>query len=608
MYRQRFNRKVDKYKQPRGKRAIWWSPKTTPEELRAADTLYVIEGEKKAARFYKKWPKAAVIGIGGAWNFMEPTDIGTNRLIADFVAILQPGKSIIAIFDGDILAKPGIQMAANALREQLRPHSCTLQIMYPPQGNGVDDWLEAEPDATFSDLQKIEFDALEESRKQLYQVLGCNLNDGKLILNELNAKKILEHYFEQNVYLDKRLGLVSMGDKVSHDSFELTCIEYLQGQINAHFKTGTVRGGAALMLHNRKRDLVQEMLREYVWDGVPRLNTWGSKYFEAEWPEYANEWGRILMTGLALRILEPGTKVDKVCILAGAQGIGKSTFFEALSEFGGEQFYFACTSIASSAGDANRTQGMMLARSTVVDLAEGVVFETRKATMDMVKQVLTQTHDEFRLPYSKSPSVEPRGFIFVGTTNRFDQLSDQTGSRRYLYLEALKITRLPYEEKMQILAEVVASEAALRGTAWWEERVDVATMPESLRPDDTQHVKTVQEIVNARFTKDDASETFVLNLIESGELLRLSVSNKLFITAVYLNARCGKEVSDMASSNMWGRKLSALANSPTFPYKLTHARKRIPQLTGGNEQVKLAYLSGISNNQQMIVGYEVEKK
>ncbi len=54
MYRQRFDRKSDKYTQPRGRRDIWWSPHVALEELRASDTLYIIEGEKKAARFLKQ--------------------------------------------------------------------------------------------------------------------------------------------------------------------------------------------------------------------------------------------------------------------------------------------------------------------------------------------------------------------------------------------------------------------------------------------------------------------------------------------------------------------------------------------------------------------------
>jgi hypothetical protein len=392
---------------------------------------------------------------------------------------------------------------------------------------------------------------------------------------------------------------------MSLDDFELECIEYMQGHINAYYKTGAVKQGAAMVLRKKHRDLIQEMVRSTPWDGTERINTWGSKYFESIWPEWADEWGRILITGLGLRINNPGTKADKVCILAGSQGIGKSTFFENLAEFNGEQFYYACTSLAGSTGDANRTQGMMMSRSVVVDLAEGVVFETKKQSLDTVKQILTQRADEYRIPYSKSPIVEPRGYIFVGTTNRFDQLSDVTGSRRYMYLKATKITPLPFGVKLQMLAEVVAKAEQLQDHAWWEEKVDLSTMPEELRDEDTAHVTSAQELVNLHFTKEDAGIEFIKNLITSEQCLKFH--GEQYITTPYVVARAGLEIKDVMSQNMWARKLSAVASSPTFPFELVWKRLRISQLEGG-DQLKQMYMSTITNNQMMIQGYLVRKK
>lgn len=608
MYRTRHDRKVDKYLQPRNKRDIWVPSSLSLSEIRASDTLYIIEGEKKAARFLKEWPDTAVIGIGGAWNFLDSTEDGTKRLLPALQECLRPNKRIIAIFDGDILTKAGVQMAATTLRKLLQVYSCNLEIGYPPVAKGVDDWLQETQNAKLTDVQFLPFDKLEESRKQLFATLECQMNDGKLILNELNAQKILDHYFSNDVYRDKRLGLIYQGNRTSIDDFEMNCIEYMQGQINAYYKTGAIRQGAAMVLRHKTRDLLQELVRSVEWDGVDRLNYWGSLHFDSIWPEWANEWGRILMTGLGLRILSPGTKADKVCILVGSQGIGKSTFFEDLSEFNNEQFYYACTSLASSTGDANRTQGMMFSRSVIVDLAEGVVFETKKQTLDTVKQVLTQRADEYRIPYSKSPLVEPRGFIFVGTTNRHDQLSDLTGSRRYMYLHAHKIHKLPYNEKLQILAEVVAKADELIETEWWEEKVDLSTMPDELRNEDNRHIKSAQSIVNGQFTKGDASIDYIRNILDSEELLRLKDSGEMFISSNYIAARAGIEVSDTMSVNMWGRKLSALASSPEFPYELEAKRLRMSQLGGATEQVKSLYMSGIMNNQMMVVGYIVRKR
>lgn len=605
MWRTRHDRKVDKYLQPKNRRDIWISPSSSLEEIRAYDTLYIIEGEKKAARFLKQWPNTGVVGIGGAWNFMDQTDDGTKRLLPTLQECLRPGKKVIAIFDGDILTKAGIQMAATTLQKLLRVHSCNLEIGYPPINKGVDDWLQETENAKLSDIQFLAQDKLEESRKQLYAVLDCSINDGKLILNELNAQKIIGHYYGPDLYVDKRIGLVCNGKPTGIDHLEMECVEYMQSQINAYYKVGAIKAGLSMVLRNKQRDLVQELIRNTPWDGVPRLKTWGVEHFESDWPEWTNEWARVLITGFALRILQPGTKADKVCILAGPQAIGKSTFFEELSKFGGQQFYYACTTLASSAGDQNRTQGMMFSRSTVVDLAEGVVFETRKASMDTVKQLITQVTDEYRLPYSKSPTIEPRGYIFVGTTNRYDQLSDATGSRRYLYLRVNKIKQLPYELKLQLCAEVVAHEDEIRNSEWWVENVDISTKP-GYDPEEAAFIGSAQEYVNQSFTKLDSQVEFLRGLLDSGQALKLK-TGELFITAAYLAARAGNDMHDFSSANLWGRKLSSVISSPTFPYYLEVRRLRLPQLEGPDKLREL-YMQTVQNHQMMLNGYVVRRK
>src|SRR5262245_51910920 len=65
MYRIRYARKEDKYIQPKGTTGIWWSPHQNRSTFRAAPTLYIIEGEKKAAAFIKRWPHLNAFGIGG---------------------------------------------------------------------------------------------------------------------------------------------------------------------------------------------------------------------------------------------------------------------------------------------------------------------------------------------------------------------------------------------------------------------------------------------------------------------------------------------------------------------------------------------------------------
>jgi len=117
----------------------------------------------------------------------------------------------------------------------------------------------------------------------------------------------------------------------------------------------------------------------------------------------------------------------------------------------------------------------------------------------------------------------------------------------------------------------------------------------------------LQELINTQFTKDDAAIDFIRNLLDSDEILHLADTDEGYITAAFLSARIGREQGDFMNTNFLSRKLSSLVDSPTFPYKLRPQRKRLPQLLG-SEQLKLAYMSGITNTQMMVNGYIVRKK
>lgn len=603
MWRTRIDRAVNKYIQPKNVVDVWWPHQRDPSKNKT-NVLFIIEGEKKAARFFKQWPDTNVLGIGGAWNGTERMEDGSRRLLPTIQRCLEPEMRVMMIYDGDITTNVNIQMAATSMAHLINKHACSFELFRPPEGKGVDDWLQQNGNAKFTDLVPIDIGDLEQSRKQLYARLGCVMNDGKLVLNELNAKKILFDYFGNNVYRDKRLGVIKDGEVTDTEKLEHDCIEYMQGTINYHYKVPQIRQGMS-MAFTQHRDLIQELVLSIEWDGQPRLDTWGSEHFESNFPAYADEWGRILMTSMGFRILKPGTKCDHVCILIGAQGIGKSTFFEDLSTFDGHQFYYAITDMGASTGDSNRTQGQMFSRSVIVDLAEGVIFETRKAVMDRAKQLTTQTHDEYRVAYARSPTVDPRGFIFVGTTNRRDQLGDQTGSRRYLNLLTTRITKLPYHEKLQILAEVRERESEIRDTEWYKLVVAAKDVPEYLKANHG-HITDVQELVNTQFHRTDSHGEMLEALAEAADLAYLKGDeSSMYVTAGYLAQRMGED--SVSAKAFCARALSALSTSPTFGYSIEAQRKRLPQLVMTEGQ-RFGYTQGIMNNQMMINGYIVRKK
>jgi predicted P-loop ATPase len=222
--------------------------------------------------------------------------------------------------------------------------------------------------------------------------------------------------------------------------------------------------------------------------------------------------------------------------------------------------------------------------------------------MDKIKQIITQTQDEYREVYAKGTRIDKRGFVFVGTTNRRDQLGDQTGSRRFLNMWVTKIERMSFSDKMQILAEVREKEHQIRNSAWYEFKVDIAEAPVTLR-EENRHITSVHELVNSQFQRADADVEYIRSLIESGDIG--STKEGLYLSAVYIAARQGH--NDTRTKNAIGRVLSQLATSNTFPYKLEYKRLRINQLNMTKQQ-ELSYTDGISNNQGQLSGYLITNR
>ena len=133
----------------------------------------------------------------------------------DILRAVSPNQKVHVVFDGDIQEKINIQQAAHALNGLLKAQSCEVIIQRPPEGKGADDWLVADPDAQLADLVTIPLEDLEISKKQLYKQLGLQTNDkDKIILNELNASRLLTYFYEGNTYKDKRMGMISNGTRL----------------------------------------------------------------------------------------------------------------------------------------------------------------------------------------------------------------------------------------------------------------------------------------------------------------------------------------------------------------------------------------------------------
>lgn len=122
------------------------------------------------------------------------------------------------------------------------------------------------------------------------------------------------------------------------------------------------------------------------------------------------------------RAFWPGCKVDTVCILAGGQGVGKSTFWKILA---GEEWFDDTVGSTS-----DKDERLKLHQSWFIEWAELEAVFKRK-DISAVKAFITTQTDQVRPPYGRSVQEFKRPSIIVGSTNETEFLADATGNRRY---------------------------------------------------------------------------------------------------------------------------------------------------------------------------------
>lgn len=175
-------------------------------------------------------------------------------------------------------------------------------------------------------------------------------------------------------------------------------------------------------------DAVVRYLDPLRWDGVPRLDRLLVDYLGANDTPYTHAVARKTLTAAVARAYCKGhpVKFDYMPILSGPQGIGKSTLLRTLA-FRSEWFNDSMTTFEG------RDAQDVIQGSWIVEVGELTAMS--KQENNAVKQFLSKTADRYRKAYDRRTEDHVRRCIFVGTTNDFAFLRDQTGNRRFWPVE-----------------------------------------------------------------------------------------------------------------------------------------------------------------------------
>ena len=194
-----------------------------------------------------------------------------------------------------------------------------------------------------------------------------------------------------------------------------------------HHITGNGKIDGALSLHSTAHAFneIQDYLRALKWDGMPRLDTLFIDYLGAQDTPYTRAVTRKAFTAAVTRAMVPGAKYDNMLILAGPQGIGKSTLLDKMS-----RGWFNDSIRTFEGKEASELlQGVWL-----VEIAELDAF--RRTDVARIKQFLSLRTDRFRAAYGRHVKELPRCCVFFGTSNTTDFLQDRTGNRRFWPVDA----------------------------------------------------------------------------------------------------------------------------------------------------------------------------
>lgn len=166
---------------------------------------------------------------------------------------------------------------------------------------------------------------------------------------------------------------------------------------------------------------VQEYLTGLEWDGQERIaHVLPEILGVASTPLYQAYIRRFLI-GAVARAMRPGVKFDTALIFVGLQGAFKSTFFKTL--FGSS--WFGDSPIPIGDKDA------FIQLRTVWCYESAEMEDLSRKTAEAIKQFLSGSTDVYRAPYDREAHHHPRHSVMVGTTNKAEFLTDDTGHRRF---------------------------------------------------------------------------------------------------------------------------------------------------------------------------------
>lgn len=180
-----------------------------------------------------------------------------------------------------------------------------------------------------------------------------------------------------------------------------------------------------------------------------------------------------------------------VLILIGSQGIGKTTWLANLCPPELSQYFYS-----GSIDPKNKDTLVFISECFIIELAE--MSNLTRHEHNELKDVITKTAINTRIPYDTYPEKRIRRASFIGSVNDSEPLTDTTGNRRFLCFE---VTTIDYSRKVDING-VYAQAYALLNNGY----------PFYFNPDEVQMLNSRNEA----YTQNSIEEDYLLDVCYPG--------------------------------------------------------------------------------------------
>ncbi len=235
------------------------------------------------------------------------------------------------------------------------------------------------------------------------------------------------------------------------------------------------------------------------WNGKNNIELLGNFITTTNQERFINHFKKMFVRMIACSLGENFNK--QAFILVGGQNSGKSTFLRFLCPKSLQNF------IKENLEMENKEGRIALSQNFIINLDE--IDKLSKKDVGMVKQFISTERIKERMIYAKNDKTRLRIANFLGSTNKGEFLTDETGSVRFLCFEILKIY---FGYKDAIDMDLVYAEAYHLYKSGFDYKLTVLELEESEKTNKVYAINTVEmELVNKHCQKVEGRNTLNFN-------------------------------------------------------------------------------------------------